>query len=76
MSMLAPIVMAALGRLRKQEVLDAGGLANRLERERADMVGRESALGGLLTGMLDQDGDGSVLDDIGGRLLKGVLRPR
>jgi hypothetical protein len=76
MSMLAPIVMAALGRLRKQEELDAGGLANRLERERADMVGRDSALGGLLTGMLDQDGDGSVLDDIGGRLLKGFLRPR
>ncbi|HSM36283.1 MAG TPA: DUF937 domain-containing protein [Longimicrobiales bacterium] len=76
MSMLAPIVMAALGRMRRQEDLDAGGLATRLDRERADMVNRDSTLGGLLTGMLDQDGDGSVMDDIGGSLLKGFLRPR
>lgn len=76
MSMLAPIVMAALGRMRSQEDLDAGGLAGRLEREESDMVRGNSALGGLLTGMLDRDGDGSVMDDIGGRLLEGFLRPR
>lgn len=76
MSMLAPIVMAALGRMRSQEDLDAGGLAGRLEREEGDMVRGDSALGGLLTGMLDRDGDGSVMDDIGGRLLEGFLRPR
>lgn len=76
MSMLAPVVMAALGRMRRQENLAPTDLATRLDRERGEMVRNDSALGGLLTSMLDQDGDGSVMDDIGGRLLRGFLRPR
>ncbi|MEN8375169.1 MAG: DUF937 domain-containing protein [Gemmatimonadota bacterium] len=76
MAMLAPVVMGALGRMRRQENLGAADIAGRLGRERDDMVSGDSALGGLLTNMLDRDGDGSVMDDIGGQLLKGFLRPR
>jgi len=76
LSMLAPVVMSALGRMRQQEGLAPADLSTRLERERTQMVQRESSLGGMLSGMLDGDGDGSVMDDIGGRLLEGFLRSR
>lgn len=76
LSMLAPVVMSTLGRMRHREGLAPDDLATRLERERTEMVRRESSLGGMLSGMLDGDGDGSVMDDIGGRLLEGFLRSR
>ncbi len=62
--MLAPIVMGYLGKMKQQEGLDAGGLASVLQQERQDMTAREPALGGLM-GMLDMDGDGDVMDDVG-----------
>lgn len=60
LSMLAPIVMGALGKAQRSGGLDAGGLAT--------MLGQESqrlgpAAGGLLS-LLDRDGDGSVVDDV------------
>ena len=63
--MLAPLVMGALGRAKKQQNLDAGGLASMLNQERArverDTPGMQE--GGLL-GMLDMDNDGDVSDDV------------
>lgn len=61
---LAPIVMGLLGKVKRQQNLDAGGLADVLGQERSRMRQSTPALGGLLN-MLDADGDGNVLDDLG-----------
>ena len=70
--MLAPVVMGALGRQKRDSGLNEGGLADLLagERRRADS---DSGLSGL-TRLLDAAGDGGVLDEIteiGGGLLGG-----
>ncbi len=75
--MLAPIVMAALARQRRATApADApasgggfGGLAEILGQ--ATNSTRAAAPGGLmgaLSGLLDRDGDGSVMDDLAGRM--------
>lgn len=70
--MLAPLVMGALGRQRRQQNLDAGSLASMLGSERQQMEQSNPAIG-LLGKLLDQDGDGSIVDDIAGKLGKGLL---
>lgn len=78
MSMMAPIVMAALGKAKRQNNLDADGLTALLNRERGQVEEQTPGMqqGGLL-GLLDMDGDGNVADDIakiGGSLAaSGVL---
>jgi hypothetical protein len=64
LAMLAPLVMGALGRTQQQSGLDSGGLANMLGNERAQLEQSSSGLGGLMR-MLDFDGDGQVMDNIG-----------
>jgi hypothetical protein len=63
---LAPIVMAALGRMKQQRGLDAGGLTQALEREQHDLEQRTPGMkqGGLMD-LLDRDGDGSIAAEIG-----------
>ncbi len=62
---LAPIVMAAIGKYMRQRNLDSAGLSGALGQEAA--VARQAApagaLGGL-AGFLDADGDGSIQDDL------------
>jgi hypothetical protein len=63
LALLAPIVMAYLGRQQRQKQLDPGGLADVLgqERQRIEQVPQaRSGLGALL----DLDGDGNVMDDL------------
>jgi hypothetical protein len=74
LAMLAPIVMGMLGSAKRTNGLDAGGLAAMLGNERAS-IGHASggALGSLMQ-MIDRDGDGSVVDDIGGMLGKMMGR--
>jgi len=73
LAMLAPLVMGAVGQTQQQQGLNAGGLANLLggEQQQAD-----SMLGGLATQLLDQNNDGSIVDDvmkIGSNLLGGLF---
>jgi hypothetical protein len=73
---LAPIVMGALGRTQRQHGLDAQGLNGLLENERQKAASTAPPAFGMLTQMLDADGDGSVMDDIakmGGGLLGNLL---
>jgi hypothetical protein len=69
LSMLAPLVMGALGKSARERGLDPGGLASMLggERERAAQQA-PGGLMGMLSGLLDKNHDGSVVDDIGGMI--------
>lgn len=75
---LAPVVMGALGRMKKDQGLDAGGLAQVLAGERSKAAGNMPQLGGLIS-LLDADGDGDVTDEIvgfGAKLLSKFFRKR
>ena len=65
MAMAAPIVMAVLGKQRRQKQLDAGALGEMLQSQNRDLQARAPQLGGLAR-LLDADGDGSIVDDIAG----------
>lgn len=56
LGMLAPLVMGAIGKKKKTENMDLGGLSGMLRGERENI--EKQASGGLLAGLLDQDGDG------------------
>lgn len=87
LAMLAPIVMAVLGKQNKQSGgLDQGGLADILggafqqSAAKAPPSVTQSAgaggIGGLLSSILDRDKDGSVMDDLmeqGGGILGSLL---
>ncbi len=73
--LLAPLVMAALGKAKRQGGLDAGGLAGVLGGEEAQIRQRAPGLMGTLSGLLDRDGDGSAMDDIGG-MLSGAFKKK
>ncbi|MGE5927172.1 MAG: DUF937 domain-containing protein [Gemmatimonadota bacterium] len=73
--LLAPLVMAALGKAKRQGGLDAGGLAGVLGGEEAQIRQRAPGLMGTLSGLLDRDGDGSAMDEIGG-MLSGAFKKR
>ncbi len=74
LSMLAPIVMGALGQAKRTNGLDAGGLASMLGAERSAMSGQGGGALGSLMNLIDRDNDGSVVDDIGGMLGKMMGR--
>ena len=74
--MLAPLVMGALGREKKQKGLDIGGLTSMLsgEGQRAREMAPSGAMA-LLGGLLDDEGDGLDAGDIAdaGKGLLGKL---
>ena len=75
--MLAPLVLGAIGRKRNQQGLDPGDLAGmlRTEHDHAQGAAPDGILGAL-TGLLDTNHDGSVMDDVarmGGGLLGGLF---
>lgn len=59
---LAPIVMGYLGQRKQQEGLDAGSLSNILAGQQQQI--QASPQGGFLNSILDQDHDGSMIDDV------------
>jgi hypothetical protein len=78
LSMLAPIVMAALGNMAQRQGGGSGGLGDMLGRE-LQTIG-QGRHGGLLGSILDQDGDGQLgLSDllkVGSQMLGGAARGR
>lgn len=63
MSMLAPIVMGALGQSRRQGQIDESSLPGELEAA-ARQTASNSPVADLLSQMLDSNRDGSSVDDI------------
>ena len=65
MAMLAPMVMGMLGKQKKAQSLDGGGIADLLSKSVQSATNQRQEMG-LVAKFLDQDGDGSVMDDIAG----------
>ena len=78
MSMLAPMVMGALGSAKKQKNMSIEGLQDLLSGEQKSIQKREPKQMSMIEGMLDSDGDGDVdMSDIlkkGGGLLSGFFK--
>jgi hypothetical protein len=81
MTMLAPILMGALGKTKKQSGLGAADIFNLLQgtvsTQKKEGTGNQGM--DMITMFLDQDGDGDIKDDvmkIGGRLLSGFFRKK
>lgn len=72
LTMLAPLVMGALGRAQRQGNLDERGLSTLLTGERERLNDSAPGVMGTLGRLLDRDKDGSVMDDVGGLLGKAL----
>jgi hypothetical protein len=69
--MLAPIVMGALGRARREQGIEAGDLPKELGAA-TQQTGGDHGLLGALSSMFDMNRDGSAVDDIAGMLSRAV----
>jgi hypothetical protein len=65
MATVAPMVMSMLGSAKKEQGFDASNITQFLGKQQPKEDGNQ--LSGIMS-MLDSDGDGSVIDDIGGML--------
>lgn len=70
MTMLAPMVMGMLGQQKKQQGLDVGGIASLLTGTVTQQKQNDNPLMNMATQFLDQDGDGSIVDDVAGMGMK------
>jgi hypothetical protein len=74
---LAPIVMGAMGRIQRQQGLDANGVSGYLTREREHAQQANPDGMAVLGSLLDSNNDGQIIDDvvkIGGGLLGSFLK--
>jgi hypothetical protein len=73
---MAPIVMGALGKQKRTQNLDKGGVFDILTKS-VEPQRNDSQFGSLLNAVLDQDGDGDVKDDLlnmGMKVLGGFFK--
>ncbi len=76
LSKIAPIVLGMIGKQKKTQGLDMGGLSNILNSS-ATTAKKKTPQADLLTSFLDRDGDGSIKDDaarIGFSFLKNLFK--
>jgi hypothetical protein len=76
LTMVAPLVMGALGREKRRQNLDPSALARMLGQEEQEVEKEAPGAMGLVGNLLDADGDGNVMDDVlkmGGDLLGGLF---
>jgi len=67
MTMLAPILMGTLGRQKQQQGLDIGGLVSMLQGTvQQQQTQSTNPTMNLVMRFLDQDGDGSIMDEVAG----------
>lgn len=65
MQLIAPIIMGVVGQKQKSNGLDLGGLASVLLGGGQQQQSRQGSMaGGLFKKLLDQDGDGNMMDDL------------
>lgn len=73
LAMVAPLVLSVIGNISRHQNMSAGGLGSVLGQESQSV--RQGGVGGLLSSVLDQDGDGEVglgdLLKVGAGLLGG-----
>ncbi len=74
LTMLAPLVLGALAKAQKDDRLDARGLSTLLTGEQEHLKQSAPGVMGALSRFLDQDNDGSVMDDVSGLLGKAFRR--
>jgi hypothetical protein len=74
LALLAPLVLGAVGRTKQQRGLDSGGLSTLLAGEQEQLKDSSPGVMGALGRFLDQDNDGSVMDDVSGMLGKAFGR--
>jgi hypothetical protein len=65
MTMLAPIVMGSLGKAKKEQGFDVSSLTSFLGNS-VKSTSNQNAEMGLISKFIDQDGDGSIMDDLAG----------
>jgi hypothetical protein len=61
---LAPLVMGSIGQAQQQNGLDASGLSNYLNAQQQEAQATAPGAMSVLTSMLDQNKDGSSMDDL------------
>src|SRR5204863_6906733 len=64
LTLLAPLVMGAIGRQQRSQGLDANGLAGMLTNAHATATAAQPDLLGMASRLFDRDGDGSPLNDV------------
>jgi len=65
MVMLAPMVMGAIGQVQQKKNLDASGVSSLLGKEQKKIQKQAPQSSSFLSGLLDSNQDGKVIDDMG-----------
>jgi hypothetical protein len=70
--MAAPMIMGYLGKKKRENNMDSGDISSMLDQTSKSMESDDdesgSGIGGMVKGLLDQDGDGSIMDDVAGMI--------